>query len=100
MNREMAMPHGNDTGAQALRAEMKQLQTDIAKLGETLRNTAYASGAATIERAKIGAGNAWSEVKGKTQGLTQEIEEKPLTAVLSAFSIGVLLGMIFGSRRA
>ena len=40
----------------------------------------------------------WGEAKRRAGGLADEIEEKPVTAAVTAFSIGVLLGMIFSGR--
>ena len=41
----------------------------------------------------------WGEVRQKAQQVGHEIEERPLTSALGAFSTGLLLGMLLNARR-
>jgi F0F1-type ATP synthase membrane subunit b/b' len=47
----------------ALRADVKQLRDDLAKLGDTLKETARERAAETLVKAQATADKAWSEAK-------------------------------------
>ena len=70
-----------------LRADVTQLRKDLAKITETLQDVARHGAQTVADRAKTAA-----------QSVTHEIEERPLTAVLTAFSVGTILGMLFSRR--
>ncbi|MDE1903772.1 MAG: hypothetical protein KGI46_07940 [Alphaproteobacteria bacterium] len=82
-----------------LRAEIRQLQNDLAGLADSVRGVVRAGKAEAVGRVSDTADKAWSEAKGMAESLSQQIEEKPLTALVSAFSIGMLLGLLFTGRR-
>jgi ElaB/YqjD/DUF883 family membrane-anchored ribosome-binding protein len=83
-----------------LRAEMASLRADLGKISDTLQALARHGGEEALDKATRAAEKLQDEIGKKTQRLAQEIEQKPLTAVLTAFGLGVLLGMLFGGRRA
>jgi ElaB/YqjD/DUF883 family membrane-anchored ribosome-binding protein len=85
---------------ESLRAEIRQLQIDLASLGDSVRGVLRAGKAEAAERMSETADKAWSEAKGLADSLSKQINEKPVTALVSAFSIGMLLGLLFNSRRA
>ena len=41
----------------------------------------------------------WAELKRQAQQVSDEIEEKPLISAVTAFSIGVTVGMLLRGRR-
>jgi ElaB/YqjD/DUF883 family membrane-anchored ribosome-binding protein len=41
----------------------------------------------------------WAEVKRQAHQVSQEIEEKPLVSAVTAFSIGMTIGMLLRGRR-
>jgi ElaB/YqjD/DUF883 family membrane-anchored ribosome-binding protein len=41
----------------------------------------------------------WAELKHQAQQVSQEIEEKPLISAVTAFGIGVTIGMLLRGRR-
>lgn len=84
---------------EGLRTEIRRLQADLSGLTDSVRGIVRAGKAEAVDRVSDTAGKAWSEAKGLTEGLSKQIEEKPLTALVSAFSIGMLLGMLFSGRR-
>jgi ElaB/YqjD/DUF883 family membrane-anchored ribosome-binding protein len=84
---------------QALQAQIKELRADLASLTETLRDLARHGSAEATAKMRESGEKLWSEAKKKASGLAEEIEEKPVTAAVTAFSVGVLLGMIFSGRR-
>ena len=84
---------------QALQAQIKELRDDLAGLTETLRDLARHGSAEATAKMRESGEKLWGEAKKKASGLAEEIEEKPVTAAVTAFSVGVLLGMIFSGRR-
>jgi ElaB/YqjD/DUF883 family membrane-anchored ribosome-binding protein len=83
----------------ALQAEIKDLRADLASLTETLRDLVKHGGAEATAKVRESGEKLWDEAKKKASGLAEEIEDKPVTAAVTAFSVGVLLGMIFSGRR-
>ncbi|MDE2165384.1 MAG: hypothetical protein KGJ66_03480 [Alphaproteobacteria bacterium] len=82
----------------SLRAEIRQLQANIASLTESVRGVVRAGKAEAVDRVSETADKAWSEAKSLADGLSKQVEEKPVTALVSAFSIGMLLGLMFNRR--
>ncbi|MDE2229797.1 MAG: hypothetical protein KGL11_12260 [Alphaproteobacteria bacterium] len=85
---------------ESLRTEIRQLQVDLASLADSVRGVVRAGKAEAVGRVNDTADKAWSEAKSLADGLAKQIEEKPVTAMVSAFSIGMLLGLLFTNRRA
>lgn len=83
---------------ETLRAEIRQLQADLAALGDSVRGVIRAGKAEAADRVSETADKAWTEAKSLADGLSKQIEEKPITALVSAFSIGMLLGLLFNRR--
>ena len=50
-------------------------------------------------KAQVSAEKMWGEMKRQAQFVGQEIEERPFTSALAAFSTGLILGMILNGRR-
>jgi ElaB/YqjD/DUF883 family membrane-anchored ribosome-binding protein len=76
---------------EALRADLNALTTSI---GELVGNK--------IDQAKAGAREAGEQVQQRAReardSLGGQIEERPFTALFSAFGIGMILGALFGRR--
>ncbi len=87
-----------DVDVKKLQAELAQLRDDVARLVDTLGGAARANGAATFANAKARAGEFQDDIKEKIESLTRQIEDKPVASSLTAFFIGVLLGMLFSRR--
>jgi ElaB/YqjD/DUF883 family membrane-anchored ribosome-binding protein len=66
---------------ESLRAELEKLRADLAAIAGTLR-----------DMARHGSGDAM----GKAQ---DTVEQKPLSAALVSFGIGVLIGFLVSGRR-
>jgi len=94
------MADGTAEDLETLRTEMAKLRADLSKIGETLKSFARHGGEEAAEKAGGMAGRFRAEFERKTQHMADEIERKPLTAVLAAFGLGMVLGMIFHRRRA
>lgn len=89
-----------DNDLNHLRAEVKNLRADLGRITETLQSLARHGAAEAADLAQQSTRDVRDAVRGKAQGLAQEIEEKPLTAALTSFVIGVFLGTVFGGRRS
>jgi ElaB/YqjD/DUF883 family membrane-anchored ribosome-binding protein len=84
---------------EALIAELKQLRADFAKLGELLQTTARHAGEDAMQRARESGEKAWADARSGAEDVIEKIEENPVSAAGIAFGVGMLLGLIFGSRR-
>ena len=87
-----------DTDIQALQADLKQLRADFASLTETLRDLVRNTGADAAAKARETGEKVWSEAKRHVDTVSQGIEEKPLTSAVTAFGIGMVLGLLFSRR--
>lgn len=93
------MATATDTDVQEFRAEMKQLRADFADLQATLGNLVRHGGAEAAAKARESGERVWGEAKKQVDGVRQKIEEKPVTSAATAFGVGMILGMLFSSRR-
>lgn len=73
-----------DVDVAKLRADLDQLRNDIVKLGDTVK-TVIADGRDA----------AYARVR---RSAAEEIEERPFATVLSAFGIGLVVGLLFSRR--
>ena len=83
---------------ETLQAEIKKLREDFASLSETLRDVLRHGSTETIAKARESGERLWGEARKHARGLTDEIEEKPVIAALTAFGVGIVLGMLFSHR--
>lgn len=83
-----------------LRAEMANLRADLGRISETLQDLARHGRAEAVDKANEAAERLKDEIGKRTERLSQEIEQKPLTAVATAFGLGVLLGMLLHGKRS
>jgi ElaB/YqjD/DUF883 family membrane-anchored ribosome-binding protein len=97
MRRVMATPKESDL--ETLQADMAQLRADFAKMATDIGNIASNSVQQASGKAQESAEKMWSEVRRKAENVGQEIEERPFTSALVAFSTGVILGLLMSSRR-
>lgn len=83
---------------ETLRKELDQLRSDIAALTQTLKDIAGKEGNAAYQSARQSAQRAQEQAAQTVGAVGQEIGEKPFTSVLSSFSLGLLIGMMFSRR--
>ncbi len=93
------MTTGTEAEIKTLQADIKELRADFASLTETLRDMVRHGGAEAAAKARESGEKLWNETKKRAGGVAEEIEENPVTAAVAAFSIGIILGMIFSNRR-
>ncbi|HEX5322126.1 MAG TPA: hypothetical protein VFW46_23425 [Stellaceae bacterium] len=82
-----------------LQSDIQQLRDDFAKITADMRQYAGNGLAGVGEQAQVSAEKVWGEMKRQAQFVGQEIEERPFTSALAAFSTGLILGMILNGRR-
>jgi ElaB/YqjD/DUF883 family membrane-anchored ribosome-binding protein len=88
-----------NTDIAALQTEIKQLRTDFAKVAGTMREIASNSVAGAGHQVEAATDRVWTEVKRQADGVSREIEQNPIAAALTAFSAGVLLGLLLNRHR-
>jgi len=93
------MASATETDIQALQEQLHQLRADFAALSGTLKDLAKHGIGEAAQRASVPGEKAWAEVKRQADAVTQEIEEKPVAAALTAFGVGLVLGVLVNSRR-
>jgi ElaB/YqjD/DUF883 family membrane-anchored ribosome-binding protein len=88
-----------NTDIAALQTEIKQLRADFAKIAGTISDIASNSLTAAGQQAQASTEKVWTEVRRQADSVSREIEQRPIAAALTAFSAGVLLGLLFAGRR-
>ncbi|MFO0989287.1 MAG: hypothetical protein U1F37_18310 [Alphaproteobacteria bacterium] len=83
-----------------LRAELANLRADLGRISETLKDVVRHGRDEAVGKAAETAEKLQDEIGRRTERLSREIEQKPLTAVFTAFGLGVVLGLLFGGRRS
>ena len=84
---------------QTLRAELKKLREDFAKVGETLKDVARHRGAEAADRLRSTAERGWTEARSTAQNVLEEMEERPVATGVAVFVAGMLFGLLLGGRR-
>ncbi|MGP1394869.1 MAG: DUF883 family protein [Inquilinaceae bacterium] len=86
----------------ALRGDMEKLRGDIGSLTKTLRATAEQKASSMAAAAKRNVDELKSEAEVKlregTRAVESHIEERPLSSVLIAFGVGVVIGKLMDRR--
>lgn len=97
---------------ETLKADISRLRQDIAHLTEAVRTVAQDKAAETKERAQNRVQEGWEELEAKLdsllgqgrealEGAQERVSEHPLGSLLTAFSLGFIIGklMDLGGRR-
>lgn len=82
-----------------LRKDMDQLRADIGTLTTTFKDFGVQKGRAAMARAKRTGDSLREEADAWRARADHEIEEHPMTSVLTSFGIGFLIGMLLDRRR-
>jgi ElaB/YqjD/DUF883 family membrane-anchored ribosome-binding protein len=82
-----------------LQADIAQLRADFAKMTTDMRSIATNRVSEASGKAQESAEKVWDEVRRQAQGVTKEIEERPIASALASFATGLVLGMLLNSRR-
>jgi ElaB/YqjD/DUF883 family membrane-anchored ribosome-binding protein len=89
---------GVDEELTKLRKDMDQLRGDILSLTEAFRDLGMEKGRAAMEKAKRTGASMRSDADALLARADKEIEERPLTSVLTSFGIGFLVGMLLDRK--
>ena len=81
-----------------LRKELDQLRSDIAGLTRTLKDIASEEGSAAYDKVRKSANKAQEQAAHTMEAVGHELSERPFTSVVSAFILGLLIGMLSGRR--
>jgi len=89
----------SDLDTKSLLAELQQLRADFGRVADSLRVILQQRGSETLGKAHDAADKVWDEARKQADTVVREIESRPVAAAVSAFGLGMMLGMLFGSRR-
>lgn len=84
---------------QALRNELGQLRKDLSAMAGTMKDMAEELGADTLERVRNTASKVRARAESAAGDVTETIEQRPFLSIVTAFVIGLLLGVLFGRQR-
>jgi ElaB/YqjD/DUF883 family membrane-anchored ribosome-binding protein len=88
-----------EADVQALAEEVKQLRGAIDKIVGLIGQTARHGGDEAYRQARDAGERAWAEARTTADDVVHRIEAKPVQSAFAAFGIGLILGLLFGSRR-
>jgi len=94
----MATKDAETASAETLNEEIKRLRADMAAIAKTLKDMGAESGSRVYGRVRDQAERVKGEAEQAANAVGQRIEERPLTAVLTAFILGAILGALFSRR--
>ncbi len=80
----------------SLKADLNALRSDLAALTESLKERGYHEARARFDKAKAQASEAREQAAQMAGNVGHQIEERPLTSVLTAFGVGFVLGKLLG----
>lgn len=88
----------DDTSEPGLRADVDTLKADLLRIKDDLALIADSVRTRVRSQAQSTRANATTRYQDSMDSIEQYIEEKPLTTVLVAFGVGLLLGKIFSLK--
>jgi hypothetical protein len=83
----------------ALKTEIERLRAGLDAAVDKMRALNGGAGLEGYDSALATAEKMWTGVKRQAQQVGHGIEERPLVSALTAFGVGVAIGMLFGGRR-
>jgi ElaB/YqjD/DUF883 family membrane-anchored ribosome-binding protein len=89
----------SDIEYDVLREDMDKLRSEFSKLGDLLKDSLRHVGDNAATGARRAGEFAWDQTKSKAEDVISLIEEKPVTSAAIAFGVGLLIGVIFCSRK-
>ena len=88
----------NEIDYETLRKELNQVRSDIMALTSTLKEVAAQQGSAAYESVHKSAQKVQEKAAQTVGAVGHEIGQRPFTSMLSAFSVGLLIGILFSRR--
>jgi ElaB/YqjD/DUF883 family membrane-anchored ribosome-binding protein len=95
---DMATKDAETATAETLRDEIERLRADMAAIAGTLKDLGVEGGSKVYGRVRERAERVRGEAEQAANAVGQKIEERPLTAVLTAFILGAILGALISRR--
>lgn len=92
------MAESVESDLETLRTEVRELREDLSKINETLMDIARRRAGEAYEGIQESAEKFRREARHAAQSLTEELEARPLTTAVTAFAVGVMLGVLVNSR--
>jgi ElaB/YqjD/DUF883 family membrane-anchored ribosome-binding protein len=89
-----------ETDLRTLREEFIDLKEDIKNISWTLQNLVQHGKAEAADKVCGAADAIPQDIKQLAQTASAHIEEKPVSAAITTFGIGLVLGMLFSGRRS
>ncbi len=80
-----------------LKAQIAELRSDLAGVADAIKKLSGDAADEGVERVRRTAERARDRAKDTLGNLENEIEERPLTSVATAFGIGFILGKLLDS---
>lgn len=94
----MATKETETASAETLNEEIKRLRADMAAIAKTLKDMGAEGGSKVYGRVREQAERVKGEAEQAANAVGRRIEERPLTAVLTAFILGAILGALISRR--
>jgi len=94
----MADKTADAAGTETLREEIERLRADMAAIAGTLKDMGVEGGSKVYGRVREQADRVKGEAEQAANAVGRRIEERPLTAVLTAFILGAILGALISRR--
>lgn len=88
------MSAGTDKDIEELKAQVEALRADLAGISDALKNLGGDAASEGRERIRRAAEQARGKARDTIGALENEIEDRPLTSLLTAFGIGFVLGKL------
>lgn len=89
----------SDQDAEKLRKEVTQLREDLRNVADSVKDLATHRGEEYYSRFRETADSARQQAVEAEQAIERQIQERPLTSVLTVFIGGVIAGLLLQSRR-
>jgi ElaB/YqjD/DUF883 family membrane-anchored ribosome-binding protein len=83
----------------ALQQEIEQLQAGLDAALQKLRRLNGGELPNGHDSALASAEKMWADLRQQAQQVSHEIEERPFISAITAFGIGIAIGMLFRGRR-
>lgn len=82
-----------------IRADIQALKDDLSELGGSLGDLSSEAAADVRKRARRAGERTKSQLDAAQGRIESEIEDRPLTSVLTSFGLGFVVGMMLDRRR-